>query len=437
MKTVIIGSGPAGVGAGYACQKLGYDFVILEKNRSYGGHSSSHLVEDSIFDEGPHISFTKYPKLRELFHQNAKSQVRRDEAIVYNFFQGKWITHPIMANLGQLDRHEAEIIYDSFESTLTAENCVKETYYEWLISTYGQEACKRFFTPYTIKYWGVHPSEMSTDWVSGRFFAPNPEIVKSGLKTTNQKAHYVQEFFYPLEGGFQSFFNAEQVIEKCVFEEAVVKIDLDKKEILTSKNVNQSYDKLISTVPLPKLIKLLGDFVPKTVIKAAEDLKCSRLHLVSLKVREYSGPRAHWFYVYNTEYFSTRVTLQTAITKGLDFLNSGEVNIQVEFYERADRGIPNNLEEIVISELLEMGLFAPGAVQFSSHKYVEFANVLFDEKRSDNLAKINEYLDEIGIKSVGRFGSWDYLWSDESFLEGVGAVDEFMSTELKGVQNGD
>lgn len=36
---------------------------------------------------------------------------------------------------------------------------------------------------------------------------------------------------------------------------------------------------------------------------------------------------------------------------------------------------------------------------------------------------VHRFLDNVGIKYIGRFGEWDYLWSDESFLSGKNSAE--------------
>ena len=48
----------------------------------------------------------------------------------------------------------------------------------------------------------------------------------------------------------------------------------------------------------------------------------------------------------------------------------------------------------------------------SNYREVKYANVVFDFERKTILAKIHAYLDKNEIKYIGRFGEWDYLWSD-------------------------
>jgi protoporphyrinogen oxidase len=427
---IIIGGGPAGLGAAYGLEVQGDEFVLFEKRSELGGHSSSYYFGNSIFEEGPHISFTKFKKVRELFDRNASNAVRVDKAMVLNYYQGNWITHPVMANLGQL-QHIGHEIYLSYLETLEVEAPLLASYDDWLKSTYGEMARDFFFRPYTLKYWGLEPNQMSLDWVDGRFFPPDPEIVKQGMTESNLNAHYVSEFHYPHSGGFAAFFSPKKMSQNYNLKSEVVRIDSENSKIILSDGQSISYVNLISTMPLPELVQKLGVNVPKEVIEASSALRCSKLHLINIRVKNYVGPKTHWFYIYDLDLYSTRVTIQTAIQFGCDALDQ-EVDIQVEVYERDGLNIPTNLASIVISELAGVGLFQAADLVDYETRYIEYANVVFDHSRKHSLKIVQNYLESINVKSVGRFGSWEYLWSDESFLEGVAAVNPDLSETLKG-----
>ncbi len=430
MVTLIIGAGPAGLGAAYAASRVGPTFRILERSNQIGGHSTSHLFEGKIFDEGPHISFTKFRKLRELFDSNVKGQVISQDARVLNFIHGKWVTHPIMANLGELPNHVKDRVYSSYLETLQSHECVIENYEDWLRSTYGEQAFLEFFNPYTIKYWGVPPREMSLDWVEGRFFAPNPTVVYAGLEGINAQAHYVQTFYYPTQSGFSSFFDFPELASKISYNSEVVQVDTELRQVSLSNGEELSYTNLVSTMPISKLIPIINPGAPQEIIAASKRLRCTKAAIVNVRVSRYSGPRCHWFYVYGLDKYATRVTIQTAIREGTAALDK-EVDIQVEVYEREGLTLGSGIESHVILELVEMGLFSIVHLINSEIKFLEFSNVLFDHARSTALKEIKGYLTSCDIISVGRFGSWDYLWSDESFLEGVSAIDVNLANDLK------
>src|ERR1700690_4300113 len=64
---VVVGSGMAGFGAAHRLQAEGIRPVLYERSPYYGGHTASFRDNSGfLFDLGPHISFTKNPRIQEL-----------------------------------------------------------------------------------------------------------------------------------------------------------------------------------------------------------------------------------------------------------------------------------------------------------------------------------------------------------------------------------
>ena len=78
--------------------------------------------------------------------------------------------------------------------------------------------------------------------------------------------------------------------------------------------------------------------------------------------------------------------------------------------------------EYVVKNGERMKLFDANDVDVSDYCEVKYANVVFDHNRNKNLTVVHNYLDKIGIKYIGRFGEWDYLWSGQSLLSGKGVT---------------
>ena len=51
-------------------------------------------------------------------------------------------------------------------------------------------------------------------------------------------------------------------------------------------------------------------------------------------------------------------------------------------------------------------------------RFEKYANVIFDHNIYKSREIVRDYLASIGIETIGRFGEWDYLWSDQSLLSG-------------------
>ncbi len=93
----ILGAGLAGLSCSF---HLGHENCILFERNSYaGGHIDSHHRDGFVWDEGPHVSFTKHPYVRELFEQSVNGDLLEYECKVSNWYRGAWIPHPAQSNL--------------------------------------------------------------------------------------------------------------------------------------------------------------------------------------------------------------------------------------------------------------------------------------------------------------------------------------------------
>ena len=64
----ILGTGMGAVGAAHRLRGLPHSFVLYDKNTYAGGHTVTfHHPDGFSFDCGPHVSFTKDPRMQELF----------------------------------------------------------------------------------------------------------------------------------------------------------------------------------------------------------------------------------------------------------------------------------------------------------------------------------------------------------------------------------
>ena len=63
-------------------------------------------------------------------------------------------------------------------------------------------------------------------------------------------------------------------------------------------------------------------------------------------------------------------------------------------------------------------LFAAGEIRQAGHIHVRRAYVISDHCRAHAAAALLEWLEERGIYSMGLYGRWKYIWSDEAYRQG-------------------
>ena len=101
MQTIaVLGTGMAGLGAAYALRDQPVRCICYDKNPYYGGHTATFVQPGGfVFDDGPHVSFTKNERLQSLFADNVCHEYETLPARLNNYWHGYWITHPAQCNL--------------------------------------------------------------------------------------------------------------------------------------------------------------------------------------------------------------------------------------------------------------------------------------------------------------------------------------------------
>ncbi len=79
-KIAILGTGMAGWGAVHRLHEEGISSVTYDKNEYFGGHTASFKHPSGfIFDEGPHVSFTKHERIKKLFADSVDEKYEKHE----------------------------------------------------------------------------------------------------------------------------------------------------------------------------------------------------------------------------------------------------------------------------------------------------------------------------------------------------------------------
>src|SRR6185295_16675086 len=178
----ILGSGMAALGAAHRLRAAGIDSVLFDKNSYAGGHTASHTVDGFIFDEGPHVSFTKNEQVRALFAKAIDNKYESINAYIDNYWQGHWIRHPIVTNMhGMPTDTVANVIRDYVEAKAVT-NPTIENYEQWLVASYGRTYAQLFPMQYTRKYHTTDAKNLTTEWVGPRLYqAKLEEILRGAL----------------------------------------------------------------------------------------------------------------------------------------------------------------------------------------------------------------------------------------------------------------
>jgi protoporphyrinogen oxidase len=310
---------------------------------------------------------------------------------------------------------------------------IASNYLEWTKRNFGKFYTHNFAESYTRKYWQEELIGLSVDWAGARVYTPNLLEVIIGFfewtKKLNYKGnqHYFSEFHYPKQGGFENLFKALEPSENFELGSEVVQVNLGEKYVVTKKGEKYEFNHLFNSIPIPDFLQLVTDELPEAITQAASKLRCTSLTLVDLVFDSAPFVECHWAYVYDLKYSSTRFHFPQLFSGGFD--TPMRYAIQVEIYDsHISRLKDSEIIELISKEIVELGVFS-GSPIGSQVKRIKYANVVFDHNHNQATAEIRAFLSQHHISLMGRYGNWDYSWSDDAIESGRQSALEYLEME--------
>lgn len=419
MKTVVIGSGAAGISAAYHLKKKGGNPVVFEQNADWGGLCGNFTLDGFRFDRFVHFTFADDPYIADLFAKS--SPLYAHPPVSYNYWRGYWLKHPAQNNLAALPVEEKVKIIDGFVNRPKKDVSEIKNYAEWLRVQYGDYFAENFPFAYTRKYWGKEAAELETKWVGNRLHvSPLPEVLRGAFEEQKENFYYTKFMNYPKKNGFRSILDDCRKGLDIRFNKRAVKIDATAKKVFFADGTAESYDELISTAPLPEVVKML-DNVPAEVKKAAENLHWTCGYQVSLGFNRPDVAKHLWFYIYDEDVPPARV--YSPNLKSPDNAPDGCSSLQAEIFFANDAAIPDKAEilEKTVEKLKRICGFDDKDIVVKDIRFEKYGNIIFTPDIYENRKIVRDFLTANGVNSVGRFGEWDYYWSHQAFKSGMNA----------------
>ena len=338
-RLAILGSGMAGLGAAHRLRAEGVEPVIYEKRPHAGGHTASFRFDEGfVFDDGPHISFTKDERIQKLFGEAVGGEYEVLQAEVNNHWKGHWIRHPAQVNLHGLPEDLIVEILRDFVLAQKREPGEIANYEEWLFAGFGETFARTFPMEYGEKYHTLPAAEMSTDWLGPRLYRPKfEEMLRGALSPAIQDVHYVSHFRYPTRGGFQGYVDGLLKGLRVELDHEAVRIDPAARTVEFANGETAKYDQLVSSVPLPLLIPIVAG-APPEVVEQAKLLAWSQCVIVNLGIDRADLSDSHWTYFYDRDFTVTRLSFPHMYSSHNAPEGAGSMQAEVYFSDNCRLG---------------------------------------------------------------------------------------------------
>ena len=419
MKVGVLGGGLAGLSLGYFLKKRGLDFMILEKNPETGGLLKSVEVNGFTFDVGgSHIIFSKDKEILtfmvSLLGENALRR-RRNTKILY---KGHYVKYPFENGLSDLPKEDTfECLYYFIENLIRKEKGElkpPQNMKEWFYYTFGKGIAEKYLVPYNEKIWKFPPEKMSTVWVERIPQPPVEDIIKSALGIPTEGYTHQLHFYYPKYGGIQSLARAfEREIEGNIltnFKVEKIKREGNKWTVSDGKR-EFKFDRIISTIPLPALLRALD--APEHIMKVSGDLYYNSLITVGIGVKREKLNDFSWLYIPDKKVLTHRVSFPPNYSPYVAPNGYSSVLAEITYREgdSISRMDDEEIAQRTLSDLVNLEVIPEDSEVLLTYRF-KYAYVLYDVDFRRKLDEIFNYLNDTGVYSVGRFGSWEYANMD-------------------------
>jgi protoporphyrinogen oxidase len=342
------------------------------------------------------------------------------ERLAAIYSQSTTTPYPFQANTYGLPPEVVKECVVGFVETLqAAQNGGPKNFHEWVLKTFGAGIARHFMLPYNEKFWKQDLRTITAEWVSWSIPKPSlDEVVNGALGLTNKGMGYNPRFIYPKTGGIECLPQALATpLKRVHLNETLESIDPKRKVVRVASGREESFDSLITTLPLPETFRLLKD-TPETLRYAASLLRAIGVFNINIGIDRPNISDQHWIYYPEGEFIFSRVGFPMNFSKAVAPAGTSSMYIEIT-YQPGQKPKPEEAYARSIADLRRCGILRDSdRILTRLDLDIKTAYIIFDEHRLTHLQNLIGYLESRDIHTAGRYGQWDYYSMEDSILSG-------------------
>ncbi|MCC6991461.1 MAG: FAD-dependent oxidoreductase [Acidobacteria bacterium] len=447
---VIIGAGPTGLGAAWRLHELGHDqWTVFEAAEGAGGLASSIVDERGFtWDLGGHVLFSHYKYFDRLMDLALGDDWLTHEREAGVWMRERWLPYPLQNNIWRLPKDELSACLDGLVSIhgRAPGGPKPRSFREWLLAGFGAGLCDTFMFPYNRKVWAYDPDTMDVGWMGERVATVDLARVLRNVVHERDDVGWGPNstFRFPKYGGTGRIWQSvagRLPQDRLRFGHAVQSVDPAPKVVTFTNGTTAPYDRLISTMPLDRL--LLGLHGRPDLAARAPEFVHSSSHIVGVGLN--GQPPASlttkcWMYFPEDRVPFYRATVFSNYSPHNVPDASRQWSLMAEVSESPVKPVDaTRIVDEVVQGFVDCGFIAAGDVASVWHRRLEHGYPTPWLGRDDVLHPIDAALRGLDIYSRGRFGAWKYEVSnqDHSLMQGVEVVDLLLGGTAERTYHGD
>ena len=417
---LIVGAGLAGLSAAFHLGDRPYRLV--EKEKEAGGLCRSYQMDGFTFDITGHLLHFRQAEIKALVESLLAGKLARHSRRSFIYSHRTYTEYPFQVNTHGLPPEVVRECLLGFIATLTNPSTTKpedRSFKAWILENLGEGMARHFMVPFNEKLWQVPLDELTSDWVS--WLVPKPElkdVINGALGIKDKAFGYNPSFLYPAQGGIevlpQAFLPG---VRDIVYGSELVEVDTARRRATFLDGRVEDYETLVSTIPVPELVRRCTD-LPQAVHDAAAGLRCVSVYNVNLGVARDRVSDHHWIYFPEPEYPFYRAGFPMNFSPSLGRPGCSSLYVEVS-HQPSEAVSPAELIRRIRVGLERAGIFRPDdEIVVADVRDIRYAYVLFDKHRARALPVILAELERRGIHSIGRYGRWEHSSMEDAIAQG-------------------
>ncbi|MFZ0889360.1 MAG: FAD-dependent oxidoreductase [Candidatus Binataceae bacterium] len=416
----ILGGGPAGLGTAFYAHRAGVPFVLLEKSAHLGGLCQTLRCGDHLYDCGAHRFHDRDDEITRDVRGLLGDELVSVDAPSKVYDGGRFIDFPptplnlVFSSLSL--RESARIGLDLIRSRLRKSALV--TFEDFAVSQFGETLARRVLLNYSEKVWGLPASRLSPDVATVRLRGMTLTSLFLELLLPNRKtAHIDGKFLYPL-GGYGRIIEslaATLPAQSVHAGREINGLECDRKGVRRVHFARHppldSDGRIVSTLPLTLLVRLLGDRLSKEVRETAAALRFRHIRLLFLRLAQPRVSTNASIYIPQPEFCVARAYEPKNRSPRMAPAHETSLLVEVPCFD-GDTIYSMDVEGLarrVVGELDQVGIVEPGKLIEWRHHFLPNAYPVYSLNYSDQIALIMRSLAAIpNLGSIGRAGSFFY-----------------------------
>jgi protoporphyrinogen oxidase len=436
----VLGGGLAGMSCAADLAKSGTAVRVLEAQAQVGGLAQSFAIDGFVCDLGPHRFHSNLAAINDhakgALDGNVHDRIRMSRIFLFKrFFYYPLRAGNVLLNLPKLVLVRAFLDYWAMWVRQRFKPLPDDSFENYVRKRFGNTLYKTFFGTYTEKAWQIPPSQISPDWASQRITLLNLwDVVKKTLTSPKDVPRtYVSKFIYPRRHGIGSIAKGYQaIVEKhgssVVLGAAVRRVRTGGgrvTHVVYEKDgapVEEAVTRVVSTLPVNRLVEMLDPPAPAHVLQAAHDLKHKAILFVYLMLDKEQVTPDHWVYLperhLTVHRFSEFKNFSDTMCPPGRTLVCAEItcNEGDERWRMSDAA----LTDTAANDLATVGVIRRDEVRGSHVRRVPYSYPLYDLAYRRNLQVLLAHLRGLtNLISTGRQGLFRYGNMDHSIAMGA------------------